>query len=75
VTKQGPVVIKDGARGFRFQAQPDGKKVKITLIQAPNTRLAIIAGPQYEEAIIDQIRSAFASARAVADYDRSKPDQ
>jgi hypothetical protein len=75
MTKQGPVVIKDGARGFRFEAKPDGKKVKITVIQAPNTRLSIIASPQYEEAIIDQLRSAFASARAVADYDRSKPHQ
>jgi len=71
MTKQGPVVIKDGARGFRFQARPDGKRVKITVIQSPNTTLSIIAPLQYEEAIIEQIRSAFASARAVADHDRS----
>jgi len=72
VTKQGPVVIKDGARSFRFEAKPDGKRVKITLIDAPNTRLSIIVPPRYEHDIIEQLRSAFASAAAVSQYDREK---
>jgi hypothetical protein len=75
MTKSGPVVIRDGARQFRFLAEAAGKKVKITMIDAPNTRLSIVVPPSYEEQIIDQIRSAFASARAVAEYDRSKPPQ